>query len=147
MRIALLLAVLVALPLPAFASAGGVAITQVYVYDRPQLSVFLVESNSTLICSWDITDYDESDTFSAQVVWTRDGLDNASETVDCGILKHCAAAERPKSALGEKWTCSVTVTDSYGGKGSGSADFQMTPVPLGFFGGWLRGLLSFFGLA
>lgn len=148
MKVALLPAIfmfLAVLPLPAFAPDVGATTVSLYVYDEPDLSVSLLESDGKLLCSWDITDRDEGDSFSAQVVWTRNGVDFASESVDCGTLKNCAALNTPNPAVGETWKCSVVVTDSYGGKGSGSAEFSMTP--LGFFGGWLRGLLSLFGLA
>ena len=136
---------LAVLPLPAFAPDVGSAIASVYVYDEPDVSVSLLESDGKLLCSWDINDRDVNDTFSAQALWTRDGREFASETVDCGALRHCAALNAPEPAVGEAWKCSVAVTDGYGGEGSGSAEFSLTP--LGFFSGWIRSLLSLFGLA
>jgi|GEM_PF-4841856 len=130
---------------PAFAMPSGEARTVVYVFDPPKASVLLEESQGTLVCSWDIADNDVNDSFRASVAWTRDGENVTAETVDCGQLRHCAALERPVPSAGEDWKCNVSVTDSYGASGSGSAEFQMTP--LSFFGGLLKNILSFFNLA
>ena len=140
-----MLVFIAAVSVPALADSSGSAVATVYVYDRPEITVKLAESEGTLVCSWDIDDSDESDSFAAQVSWLKEGEAVSSEKVDCGQLRHCAALERPKPAVNEAWKCSVTVTDSFGAAGSGSAEFQLTP--LGFFGGWVRALLSLFGLS
>ncbi|MEM5814488.1 MAG: hypothetical protein QXD77_01610 [Candidatus Aenigmatarchaeota archaeon] len=140
---ALFLAALCVIPFPVFADAGSTAITTVYIYDRPSVSVSLAYSDGSLICSWDIADRDENDTFSAQVEWLKDGEAVSSESVDCKELRRCAALDRPTPAVNEAWKCSVTVKDSYGAVGNGSAEFRLTP--LSFFGGLLRSVLSFFG--
>lgn len=145
MRVALAVLVLIAvISVPALADSSGTAVASVYIYDRPELSVSLLQSGGSLICAWDISDNDEQDTFIAKVDWVKDGRLVSNESVECGSLRHCAALERPVPAVSEAWKCSVTVTDSYNAAGSGSAEFQLTP--LGFFGGLLRVLLSFFKL-
>lgn len=145
MRAALVVTVLLLLPSVAFGiDNGAVTTATVYVYDSPKPAVSLVESDGTLVCSWDVKDNDEGDSFTAVVSWSKDGGPVNAERVDCGTLRHCAALGRPEPAVGENWECSVTVTDSYGATGAGSAEFRLTP--LGFFGGLLRSILSFFKL-
>jgi len=129
---------------PAFASGEAVARATVYVYDNPKPSVSLVQSDGTLICSWDIKDNDVTDLFTAEVSWVKDGVAVNTETVDCRELRNCAAIGRPEPAVNEMWECRVSVRDSYGATGSGSAEFRLTP--LSFFGGLLRSIFSFFKL-
>jgi hypothetical protein len=146
MRIALfVLAALLALPAIALAEPMGMAVASVYVYQPPEVSVSLVQSNGTLVCAWDIADTDVGDTFKADVVWSDNGNEVSTESVDCGELHHCAALERPTPGTNEEWSCSVTVRDSYDAAGYGSAQFSL--APLSFFSGLLRSLLSFFNLA
>jgi len=134
---------LLALPAVALAvGSGAVAVANVYFYDSPEPAVSLAESDGTLVCSWGIKDLDVNDSFTADVSWSRDGTAVSTENVDCGQLRNCAALERPKPAVGENWNCAVTVRDSYGASGEGSAEFQLTP--LSFFGGLLRSVFSFF---
>ena len=146
MRLLVFFTILLILPALVYAQSGfESAQTHVYVYDVPDISIYLVNAEDGLICSWDIEDLDKEDTFAAEVVWKRNGAVFAQESIDCGSLKNCAAHERPEYALGETWTCSVLVEDSYGAEAVGSADFY--EAPLGFFSGLLRNLLSFLGLA
>lgn len=146
MRIAVSFAImLMVLPSVAFASSLGTAMVTLYVPNAPFVSVSLAPSGGTFICSWDITDADMNDTFHADVVWSKNGKLNATESVDCGAMKHCAALYRPLSQGDDEWKCSVVVHDSYNATGSGSAQF--TPTPLSFLNSLLRGLLNFFGLA
>jgi len=121
------------------------ATSHVYVYDVPEISVSLTETKDGLICSWDILDNDKEDTFHASVYWAKDGEPFKTEELDCGSLRKCTARERPQPVPGETWVCSVTVRDSFGAEGTGTAQFYK--APLGFLSGLIQKLLAIFGLA
>jgi hypothetical protein len=139
---AFILFFLAVFPVASLAFTTGAAVTSVYVYEKPKVSVSLERSDGSLICAWDISDPDKNDTFTARIAWLKNGAPVLNESIDCGRLRNCAALGRPVPVAGENWKCLVNVTDSFNATGVGSAEFQLTP--LGFFDGLIRSLLSLF---
>jgi hypothetical protein len=127
---------------PALAQAGGASATEVtvYVYSPPQVQASVHSVEGGLQCTWTISDLDEGDTFASDIAWLNDGQETTltDSVTGCTTAERCASAVLAPARSGEVWTCSVRVTDSYGGEGESSADYSITP--LGFLGGILDAL-------
>lgn len=145
MRIAFLLAVLLLVPSAALAVANaGESVVTVYIYSAPEVVAKIAANDSGLSCSWTITDLDIGDTFVSRASWYREGspVDGLSAEVEgCIAGSPCYSPVLAQAKEDERWTCVVDVTDSYGAVGSGQADYVL--VPLGFFGGFSKGLTDF----
>ena len=127
---------------PALAQEAGMSSTEVtvYVYSPPQVQASVHSVEGGLQCTWTISDLDEGDTFASEIAWLKDGQETVltDSVTGCTTAERCASAVLAPARSGEVWTCSVKVTDSYGGEGEGSASYSITP--LGFLGGILDAL-------